>query len=107
MDTVVGMLNAVNAEARESRATLSGLVDEVGALGEIICPALTEQVKAIRASRMTMVTEMRDLLTVLRDVRAIITSKDHQRDMDHLARFVALAREFQALTNEGVIDKLT
>lgn len=104
METNTTLLAAANEEAAKSKKILQELANDVTALHEIIAPKLLHQVQELRASRMAVVTEVKDSLTAMREVRKFFMESDYETEMARLERFVKVCREIKALKECGVFD---
>jgi hypothetical protein len=104
MEDATELLEAANKEVENSRLILEDLQNKVRALGDIVLPALAEQVKAIRDSRMAVSREVGQILGDLRDVRQFFIEKDYELEMARLERFIALCKELQGLKSDGTLD---
>lgn len=104
MEDVNNLIHAVNDEAAESKTILQNLKNDVSELSDIIQPQLYKMAHDLRASRMAVVTEIRDSLAAMREVRKFFLESDYVTEIDRLERFVRLCREFQALKAAGVLD---
>ena len=56
---------------------------------------------------MTVVNEIRESLSALRDIRKFFLDPEHEKEMVRLEQFVALCRELQALKQSGVLDAVS
>jgi hypothetical protein len=104
MEDTAQMLEATNRQLTEAKATMQGLVNELSAAADIIGPSLMKHVQDLRSARMTVVTEVRESLTALRDLRRFFLESDYETEMLRLERFIKLCREIQSLKAEGVFD---
>jgi len=104
MEDVEKLLKQTNDEVRESKKILEELANEVTALADVVQPALDRQIKALRSARMTTVSEIRESLAALREIRKFFIESDYEVEMQRLERFVNLCREIQRLKAEGVFD---
>lgn len=98
------LLKAVRDEVEESKKTLQSLSNEVSAVYDSVAPALLQQAQALRSARMTIVGELHDSLTVLRDVRRFFLESDYATEMERLERFIRVCKEIQALQQAGVFE---
>jgi hypothetical protein len=103
-DEVNRMIQETTASLEDSKKVLQQLSNEIAALVEIVQPALEKQIGAIRSARMTTVTEIRETLTSLREIRKFFLESDYESEMQRLQRFVDLCKQIQHLKNEGVLD---
>lgn len=104
MEKTVELVSIVNEEARESKQILEDLANQISKLQAIVQPALVEHAQGIRAARMTVVSEVQQALTAMRDVRKFFLESDYEEEMVRLERFVRVCRELQALKEAGVLD---
>jgi hypothetical protein len=104
MEDIAHGLQAINAEVRASKEILQQLKNEVDAVYEVVGPSLMRQAQELRAARMTAVSEVRDSLAALRDVRRFFLESDYETEIARLERFVKVCREIQELKASGVFD---
>jgi uncharacterized damage-inducible protein DinB len=104
MEDTAQMLEATNNQLAVAKATMETLVNELKAASDVIGPSLMKHVHEIRSARMTVITEVRDSLTAMRDLRRFFLESDYETEMIRLERFVRLCREIQALKADGVFD---
>jgi hypothetical protein len=104
MEETVELLNAVNAEVAESKARLEALANEVRALSDVVNPALAEQANALRTARMSVISEVNQSLTAMRDVRKFFFESSYEEEIARLERFVRVCREIQELKKAGIFD---
>lgn len=104
MEKTDQLLKDTNTEVLESKKILQDLANEIRALSDVVNPSLMEQIKNIRQARMTVVSEIRESLSALREIRAFFLESNYETEMQRLERFVRLCREIQALKSEGVFD---
>jgi len=107
MEQIATELQAITAEVTESRRVLSELARDVQAIADMIEPALLNHIRRLRDARMTVVREIADCLKSLQDIREFFLAKDYTLEMERLARFVEMGREFDRLRTTGVLDALT
>lgn len=106
MDHTAELLNAINQEVEESKVRLQELSNEVHAISGIVNPALAAQAEALRAARMTTVSEIQQSLNAMREIRKFFFESNYSEEMDRLERFVRLCREIKALKDEGTFDAI-
>lgn len=114
--TIVGMgarmeqmkeeISVLNGEVSEARDTVRALANEVAALANVIEPQLLDCITRTRSARMAIVTELRQSLDAMRDVRKFFLESDYRTEMERLEQFIAVARELEALKQSGVLDAL-
>jgi len=104
MEADADLMASLTAELKESKKTLETLFNDLTALHDQIQPKLSEQIKRVRESRMTVVREMTETLVCLRDVRKFFLEADYKTEIERLERFVRLLRDLQGLKTEGVLD---
>ena len=104
MEQTKAMLTSINAEVVESKNTLQSLANEVSALADVIAPSLIKQIDEIRKSRMAMASEIRELISPMRDLRKFFLESDYEIEMQRMERFVKLCRDVQELKSSGVFD---
>lgn len=104
MEQVNGMLQRANDEVDRSRKELEKAAMAIHAITKDVLPELTKTLAAVRDSRMAVVNEMKDMLTVLRDVRRFFIEDEFDLEQTRMERFIVLCREFQSLKKDGVLD---
>lgn len=104
MEQTADMLKAINIEVQQSKETLQSLANEVRAVHDIVGPQLLQQATALRTARMTVVSEIRESLAAMQDVRRFFLEPDHAVQVERLERFVRLCRDLQELKADGVFD---
>jgi hypothetical protein len=104
METVTTLIDVANAEATKSKEILQGLANDVTALHDIIGPALINQIKELRSSRMAVVAEVRDSLAAMKEIRTFFLESTYEVEVARLERLVALCKEVKALKDSGVFD---
>jgi hypothetical protein len=97
-------LSGINVEVIKSKDTLEKLVNDMGAVFEILAPKLIDQVKRMREHRMAVVREVQESLSALRDIRKFFLDADYEREMERLERFIRACREIEALKASGTLD---
>ena len=53
---------------------------------------------------MTIVSEVKQSLNVLKDVRKFFIEKDYETEMQNLERFINLCKEIKQLKEDGIFD---
>ena len=104
MEQTQKLIEVANEQALESRKILETLADQIRALVDVVQPLLIEQIQQIRSSRMTLVSELQQSLTALREVRKFFLEDDYRKEIDRLEEFVALCRKIVDLKESGVFD---
>jgi hypothetical protein len=104
MEEAAQLLQATTAEVTESQAVLTQTMAELRTLTQTLGPMLLEQVRELRAARMAVLTETREMLAALRDVRKFFLEADYDKETTRLREFVTLCHELQALKTAGVLD---
>lgn len=104
MEDQAQMLQAINVELKESKKVMESLVNELTALDEQITPTLHEHITKLRANRMSAISEIRETLTALRELRKFFIESDYQLEITRLERFVGLCREMKELKDCGTLD---
>lgn len=100
------ILNDTNHEIEQSKKILQDLANEVMSLADVVQPALEKQIAALRSARMATVSEIRESLSALRDIRKFFIESDYETEMERLERFVKVCRELQSLKRDGTLDSL-
>lgn len=107
MELTVEQLAAVNEQVRTSLETLRNLTNETQKQRDIVIKTLVEELKEIRDVRMAIVREVGERLAMLRDVQAFFLHKDYERSLAVMEHFVAVAKEFKAMKDSGVLDMVS
>ena len=61
----------------------------------------------VRASRMTVTTELKQSLNIMKDVRKFFLESDFKIEMERLERFVELGERLKAMIDDGTMDAIT
>ena len=107
MEDTVSLIHAILEEAKESKETMEELYNKATSILDEINPALLKQAKELRSTRMTMVSEISQSLTALKDIRKFFLESDYQHEMERLERFVKICHELKELKQEGVLDAIS
>jgi len=101
------LLEGTTESMERTKAVLRDLANELASLVEIVGPQLDKQIFALRQARMTVTTEIREILTPLRDIRKFFLEDDYDREMIRLERFVVVCKELKELKAAGVLDAVS
>lgn len=104
METVDAMMKKINEEVGESSKLLKKAVNEMKATYDILMPDMVKMVKDIRSSRMTVTMELKQSLTIMKDVRKFFLDSDYKTEMERLEKFVLLGERMQRLLKDGTMD---
>ena len=107
MEQETALLEAAHKELSITKQTLQELANEIRAVHDIVAPQLLAQAQSLRSARMTVVADLREAMTALRDVRKFFLESDYAVEMARLERYVALCRELQVLQQQGVLDAVS
>jgi hypothetical protein len=107
METADALLRAINEEVGESSKILKATFNEVNATYELLEPKLAEMIHKVRASRMTVTTELKQSLNIMKDVRKFFLESDFKIEMERLERFVELGERLKAMIDDGTMDAIT
>lgn len=105
-DEVKKMMASTTLEMEKAKSILQDLANEVTAMTEIIEPALTRQIVALRSARMAVVGEVQAALPAFREVRAFFTDANYDRELAQLERFVAACSKLKELKDSGALDAI-
>lgn len=106
MEDIKNELEVINREVLESKKILENLSNEIRAVSDIVEPALLKQIKDIREHRMSLISELKNCLNMLQDVRKFFLDSDYKIEMERLERFIGVCKEIQILKQEGVFDDI-
>jgi len=107
METADAFLRAINEEVGESSKILKATFNEVNATYELLEPKLAEMIHKVRTSRMTVTTELRQSLSIMKDVRKFFLESDFKIEMERLEKFVELGERLKAMIDDGTMDAIT
>lgn len=107
MDQAEDFLKKVNEQLGKSRDELKGIYNEVVATQDMIEPAILEMVKRVRNTRQTVSMELKQALTVMKDVRKFFLESDYQTEIDRLEKFVILSERLRELIDDGTLEVIT
>lgn len=107
MEETITQVKVANAEMREVLAEMNAVKTQVFDISGVVGPLLIEEVKSLRGSRMAVVTEVRDSLKALAELRGFFMGETHDAEMKRLERFVAVCREIKELKESGVLDAVS
>jgi hypothetical protein len=98
------MVNTAANEAREAKETLQQLSNQVRAISDVIEPELAKQITTIRNQRIALVSELRQSLDMLKDVRKFFLESDYDKEMERMERFVRVCQQIKELKDDGTFD---
>jgi hypothetical protein len=104
MEETTQLLQDANNELAESKKILQDLVNECKALTDTVRPHLAKQISEVRTSRMTIVREVQQSLSALKDVRKFFLDSDYGEEMARLENFVGVCEQLRALKDDGTLD---
>jgi hypothetical protein len=104
MENAVQIFDELGKQMVGFRGTLEELLDQVTDLTQVINPQIVNHIQNIRTLRQTVVTELQQALTAMRDVRKFFLESDYAKEMERLERFMATCRQLQELKQSGVLD---
>lgn len=107
MEVEKALLESVNDEAEESLKILRNLYNEVLITSDQIEPELVALVKRIRTMRQTVSMELKQALSIMRDVRKFFLEDDYKSEIERLEQFVALGKELKELVKDGTMEAVT
>jgi hypothetical protein len=94
-------------ELEISQRSLEAAVNKIQAILQIVTPQLEEEIRSIRATRMSVETECRTLLSALSDVRDFFMGKNYESELQRIERMVALCKELRQLQQDGTLDAIS
>lgn len=104
MEDIAEIVRAITREMEQSKTELQSLANDVNALADVINPKLLDHIRKIRESRMTVIREVHESLTALRDLRKFFLEADYDKEVSRLERLVSLCKDLQVLKREGTLD---
>ncbi len=104
MEQVCKLIKGAKLEVEESKKSLEKIVNEVRVLNDAVQPSLLDLIKRIRDMRMTVVIEISQMMTMLKDVRKFFIESDYKTEIERMERFVSLCKEMQKLKADGTLD---
>jgi hypothetical protein len=104
MEHISALLEIVNNEVEQSRSILQTLNNDVAVLHDTVGAALISQIRELRSSRMAIVSEVRDSLAAMKEIRAFFLESTYEVEVARLERLVNLCKEVKALKDSGVFD---
>jgi len=106
MERNAELIKAVNVEVTESKKMLKTALNEIMAVDDLLQPKLLEMIRRCRESRMAALTEVRGILSELKDVRKFFLDAEHTDEIERLERFVKVCLQLKALKEDGTLDAL-
>lgn len=98
------ILEELNRQLEETKSKMQALVNDIHVLAEVVEPRLMEHVREVRSTRQTVVSEIAQMLSSLRDIRKFFLEDDFEVEIGRLERFVRLCREIRQLKQDGTFD---
>ena len=106
MEKTVEQLKLINEEVLASKKIIQDVFNEMAAVGNQLNPLFRDQIAALRASRMSAVSEVQATLSAMKDIRKFFLESDYEKEIKRLGEFVALCKELKALKEDGTLDAL-
>lgn len=91
-------------QVKKAKEELRSSINEMASVFEILHPKMKSMIETMRSSRMTIVTETKESLKAMADVRQFFLESDYATEMQRLERFVAICKELKVLKDQGVLD---
>ena len=91
-------------QAKESREIIDQLLHGIGGEMERFKADSKTHIETIRATRYTVLNEVNQMLTGLKDVRQFFMGSDYKEQTDRLRGFVELCERLQKLKETGFLD---
>ena len=107
MEDLSGMMKLLNEEVGISADVVKNAYNDIMGVSDQLIPQLGEMVKEVRTKRMTLVTELKQSLNMMKDVRQFFLDKDYNTEVDRLERFCTVAERLKALIEDGTMDAVT
>lgn len=104
MEKTVEAFKELNSELIEAKKNLFDAVEEIKQLRGVIGPEMMTHIANLRSHRMAVVSEMRESLSTMRDVRKFFLESEYEHEMARLERFVSICKQLQQLQSEGVLN---
>lgn len=106
MEKVAEELEVINLEVEESKKLLRSLYNDLMSLHRQITPEIIAQVQEVRKMRMTIVGEIQQSITAMKDIRKFFIETDHSAEMARLREFVDVCKDLMKLKEAGVLDAI-
>jgi hypothetical protein len=100
------MTKKINEEMEISNKLLQKTYNDLKTTYSMLEPEMYGLIKTIRQTRMTISTELKTSLTIMKDVRKFFLESDYEKEMERLERFVSLGERMKILINDGTLDAI-
>ena len=104
MEDVNQLVQEANEQLRKSREDMEKLVNQVKTLGETVAPQLAAYIKELREARMATVSETRQIVAELQEVRKFFLEASYESEMNRFQQFLNVCGELKALKEDGTLD---
>lgn len=94
----------ITKEMLEAKEVMQDSANDLCSLQDFINPKLTQVVKKVRDTRMTVTTELNKALKSMGDVRKFFLESDYREEMKRLKEFVELGERMRELILDGTMD---
>lgn len=106
MEDAKNMLHAVDDEVKESLKILEDLSNQCMTVAAVVGPRLQKQITDLRDHRMALVSELRQCLNMMQDVRKFFFEADYEKEMERLERFIKACKDMKQLREDGTLDAI-
>jgi len=104
METTDLELKEINKDVEASKEILQRLKNEITATHDLVEPELLKMIKRIREVRQTVSMELKQSLSIMKDVRTFFLEKEYQVEIERLDKFVVIGERMRALISDGTMD---
>lgn len=98
------MMEALRMELEQTKKEVEVTWNQLVELDEAITPTLVSMIERVRAKRMAMLSELREILSVSKEVREFFLNKEQEAQMRKMDDFIKACRAFKQLKDDGVLD---
>jgi len=106
MESTKDCLNAVRSELEESKKVMETIANEIKAIGTVVNPMIINQIKDLRNYRMTVTSEVTQLLRELKEIRQFFLVSEYKTEIERLEQFLLLCNELKRLKSDGTLDTI-
>jgi len=100
-------LKTINDETKESLKLLKKSFNDIKITSDMLSPELSEMIQKIRTTRMTISSELKQSLSIMKDVRKFFLESDYEKEMERLERFIKLGNELKELIDNGTMNAIS
>lgn len=94
-------------EVERARDLLRKASTDIVKLADITIPALVEEVNHLRSIRMSLISEMKQIVEGLNSVREFFAAGDYEEEMKKIERFLSYCSYFKKFKEDGTMDAIT